>query len=137
MLRPFDTIEWVAHRVIGCAIEVHKTMGPGLLESVYRECLVAELQDRGMFVEWDRAVPIDYKTRRLKTPLKLDLLVERSVIVEIKAVAALHPIHEAQLITYLVLTGRQAGLLMNFNEILLKNGLRRLDHPTRYAKKKG
>ena len=89
-----------------------------------------------MFVESERAVPICYKAHRLKSPLRLDLLVERSVVVEIKAVKALHPIHEAQVITYLMLTGYQAGLLMNFNEILLKNGLRRVDHPTRYAKKK-
>jgi len=136
MLRPFDAIELVAHRVIGCAIEVHRTMGPGLLESVYRECLVAELQDRGLFVEWELAVPISYKTRRLKSPLKLDLLVERSLVVEVKAVDALHPLHDAQVITYLILTGHQAGLLMNFNEILLKNGLRRFDHPDRYAAKK-
>lgn len=136
MLRPFDAIEWLAHRVIGGAIEVHRTMGPGLLESVYRECLVAELQDRGMSVESERRVPINYKTHRLSSPLKLDLLVDDAVVVEVKAVEALHPVHEAQVITYLTLSGYQAGLLMNFNEILLKTGLRRLDHPDRYAAKK-
>ena len=88
-----------------------------------------------MFVESERPVPIAYKAHRLKSPLKLDLLVERSVVVEVKAVEALHSIHEAQLITYLMLTGHQAGLLMNFNEVLLKNGLRRMDHPNRYAAK--
>ena len=110
-------------------------MGPGLLEGVYRECLLAELRDNGQLVESEVWVPIDYKGRRLAYPLKLDLLVDRQVIVEVKAVEALHPIHEAQIITYLKLTGHPAGLLLNFNEILLKNGLRRFDHPDRYVKK--
>ena len=136
MLRPYDAIEAVAHSVIGCAIEVHRCMGSGLLEGVYRECLRAELCDRGLVVESEVWVPIDYKGRRLAYPLKLDLLVDRQVIVEVKAVEALHPIHEAQIITYLKLTGHPAGLLLNSNEILLKNGLRRFDHPDRYAKKK-
>ena len=134
MLRPFDAIEWVAHRVIGGAIEVHRTLGPGLLEAVYRECLTVELRDRGMLVECECAVPIVYKGRRVKCPLKIDLLVERSVVVEVKAVNRLHPVYDAQLITHLTLAGFQAGLLLNFNEVLLKNGLRRLDHPNRYAK---
>ena len=137
MLRPFDAVEWAAHRVIGCAIEVHKRMGPGLLEAVYKECMVVELRDRQMLVEREVLVPIAYKDRQLASPLKIDLLVERSVVVEVKAVEQLHAIHEAQVITYLKLTGHAAGLLMNFNEILLKNGLRRLDHPDRYAFKKG
>ena len=136
MLRPFDAVEWVAHRVIGCAIEVHRTIGPGLLESVYKECMVAELRDRRMLVECEVLVPIVYKDRRLANSLKIDLLVERSVVVEVKAVEQLHSIHEAQVISYLKLAGHAAGLLMNFNEILLKNGLRRLDHPDRYASKK-
>ena len=136
MLRPYDAIEALAHRIIGCAIEVHRSMGPGLLEAVYRECLLAELSDRGLSVESEVRVPIDYKGRRLASPLKLDVLVEHRFVIEVKAVDALHPIHEAQVITYLKLTGHQAGLLMNFNEILLKNGLRRLDHPDRYARKK-
>jgi GxxExxY protein len=133
MLRPFDRVEGVVHRVIGCAIEVHKVMGPGLLESVYRECLVMELRARGVGYEAEVRVPIAYKEQRLHAALRLDLLVEGCVVVEAKAVAALHPVHEAQVITYLKLTGCPAGLLMNFNEVLLKDGLRRLDHPERYA----
>jgi GxxExxY protein len=136
MIRPYDAIEGVAHQVIGCAIEVHRILGPGLLESVYQECLPLELTARGLFVETEVRVPIVYKEQKIATSLRIDLLVERSVVVEVKAIEALHPIHEAQLITYLVLTGYQAGLLMNFNEILLKNGLRRLDHPERYARRK-
>jgi GxxExxY protein len=136
MLRPFDAVEWVAHRVIGCAIEVHRIIGPGLLESVYKECMVCELRDRGMVVEREVRVPVVYKDRQVASSLKIDLLVERCVVVEVKAVEQVHSIHQAQIITYLKLTGHPAGLLMNFNEILLKNGLRRLDHPDRYAAKK-
>jgi len=77
MLRPYDAIESLAHQVIGCAIEVHRIIGPGLLESVYRECLVVELRDRRLAVECDVLVPIVYKDRKLLSPLKLDLLVER------------------------------------------------------------
>lgn len=136
MLRPYDAVEDVAHRVIGCAIEVHRIIGPGLLESVYKECLVIELRNRGLLVEREVPVPVVYKEQRLASPLKIDLLVERCIVVEVKAVEQLHSIHEAQVITYLKLTGKPAGLLMNFHEILLKNGLRRLDHPDRYAAKK-
>ena len=136
MLRPYDAIESLAHQVIGCAIEVHRIIGPGLLESVYRECLIVELRDRRLAVECDVLVPIVYKDRKLLSPLKIDLLVERTIVVELKAVERLHSIHEAQVITYLKLTGHPAGLLMNFNEVLLKSGLRRLDHPDRYLKRK-
>ena len=135
MLRPFDRIERIAHGVIGAAIEVHRLMGPGLLEGVYCDCLAVELGLRGFLVERDVRVPLLYKGQSINTPLKLDLLVDREVVVEVKAVESLHPVHEAQVITYLALSGYQAGLLMNFNEILLKNGLRRLDHPDRYRKK--
>ena len=136
MLRPYDVIEALAHQVIGSAIEVHRIIGPGLLESVYRECLVVELRERRLSVECDVLVPIIYKDRNLVSPLKIDLLVERCVVVEVKAVERLHSIHQAQVITYLKLTGHPAGLLMNFNEVLLRDGLRRLDHPDRYRKGK-
>ena len=110
MLRPFDAIERVAHGVIGAAIEVHRTLGAGLLESVYRQCLAVELRDRGFVVESEVTVPIVYKERRIASPLKLDLLVERCVVVEVKAVESLHPVHEAQVITYLMLAAiRQAS----------------------------
>ena len=136
MLRPYDAIESLAHRVIGCAIEVHRIIGPGLLESVYRECMIVELRERRLSVDCDALVPIVYKDRQLLSPLKIDLLVERCIVVEVKAVERLHSIHQAQVITYLKLTGHPAGLLMNFNEVLLKDGLRRLDHPDRYLRGK-
>ena len=128
-------IDALTELIIGCAIEVHKVLGPGLLESVYREPLLDELTARHVRVDVERRVPLYYKGRRLKTDLKLDLLAEDAIIVELKAVDQLHPIHSAQVITYLKLTGRPAGLLMNFNATTLRAGLRRLDHPNRYKKK--
>jgi GxxExxY protein len=135
MLRPYDDIERVANQVIGCGIEVHRILGPGLLESVYTECLISELRRRGLLAERDLCVPIIYKGERLGEMLKIDVLVEKCVVVELKAVEKLAPVHEAQVITYLKLSGCPAGLLMNFNSVLLRNGLRRLDHPDRYAEK--
>jgi GxxExxY protein len=135
MLRPYDDIERIAHQVIGCAIEVHRILGPGLLESVYKECLHRELRAHGLRAERERRVPIIYKGEQLDQILKIDLLVEQCVIVEVKALEKLAPVHEAQVITYLKLTGCPAGLLANFNSVLLRNGLRRLDHPDRYAAK--
>ena len=130
-----DEVDQLAERVIGCAIEVHRTMGPGLLESIYRECLVIELAANNLRVEHERAVPVDYKGRPLLARFRIDLLVERSLIVELKAIDAVRPVHKAQVITYLKLTGHPVGLLLNFNEVTLKNGLHRLEHPNRYAEK--
>jgi GxxExxY protein len=135
MIRPYTPLEGLTQRIIQCAIEVHRVLGPGLLESVYKECLIDELGRTGLTVEVEKAVPITYKDKRIGTNLILDILVDGQVIVELKAVESLHPVYEAQVITYLKLTGCPAGLLMNFNAVLLKDGLRRLDHPTRYAKK--
>ena len=135
-MRPFDDeMSALTERVIGCAIEVHRILGPGLLESIYRECLMMELSGGSMRFECERFVPIDYKGRRVRGGLKLDLLVEGCLVVELKAVEALHPVHSAQVLTYLRLTGFPAGLLMNFNVTSLRAGLRRLDHPDRYVKK--
>ena len=132
-----DVAIWaLTDRVIGCGIEVHKALGPGLLESVYRECLIAELAANQISFETERYVPIEYKGRRVRGFLKLDLLVEDSLVIELKAVESLHPIHKAQVITYLKLIGRPAGLLMNFNTTSLKFGLKRVDHPDRYRRKK-
>jgi len=134
---PDDSIiDDLAEKVIGCAIEVHRTLGPGLLESVYHECMLLELRRLNIPVQSERRVPFDYKGQRIKSRLKLDLVVDNMIIVELKAVERLHPIHSAQVITYLKLTGLPAGLLMNFNETTLKAGLKRLDHPDRYAKPK-
>lgn len=128
-------IETLTKKIIACAIEVHRTLGPGLLESVYRECMVIELTLEHLRVVSERHVPLVYKGHRIGSPLKLDLLVDDCIVVEVKAVERLHPIHLAQGITYLKLTGYPAGLVMNFNEPTLKAGLRRLDHPDRYLKK--
>ena len=136
MIRPYDEIEGITGRIIRCAIEVHSVLGPGLLESVYHECMLDELHAKGLKVETEKSVPIVYKGKRLESHLVIDILVEGRVVVELKAIEGLHPVHSAQVITYLKLTGCPAGLLINFNEVLLKNGLRRLDHPERYAQRK-
>lgn len=111
--------------VIGAAIEVHRALGPGLLESSYKECLCRELSVRGVPFERERALPLEYKGIRLECGYRLDLLVADSVVVEVKAVEALAPVHDAQLLTYMRLGGWQVGLLINFNVELLKQGIRR------------
>jgi GxxExxY protein len=131
-----DDIELLTERVIGCAIEVHRQMGPGLLESIYRECLLMELHAHGIAFECERRLPIAYKGSPLRTYLRIDLLVAQRLVVELKAVEALHPVHKAQVIAYLKLTGHPAGLLINFNEVTLRSGIRRLDHPELYARKR-
>jgi len=128
-------IDELTELVIGCAIAVHRAMGPGLLESVYRDCLVLELTCAGLRVAVEHRVPLEYRGQRIRSDLRIDLLVDGRVIVEIKAVDRLHPAHQAQLITYLKLTGCPAGLLLNFNAMSLRAGLKRLDHPGIYAEK--
>ena len=128
-------VEALTEKVIGCAIEVHRILGPGLLESVYRECMIIEMKREHLRVDVERHVALEYKGHSIRSALKLDLLVDDCVVVELKAVERLHPIHLAQVITYLKLTGYPAGLLMNFNATTLRAGLRRLDHPDRYSKK--
>jgi GxxExxY protein len=112
--------------VIGACIEVHRHLGPGLLESAYEECVAYELTTLGLRFERQLRVPLAYKGTRLECGYRLDFLVEGSLIVEIKCVDGLLPIHTAQLLTYLRLTGLPAGLLVNFREAVLKTGLRRL-----------
>ncbi|RJR36854.1 MAG: GxxExxY protein [Deltaproteobacteria bacterium] len=109
--------------VIGAAIEVHRTLGPGLLESAYEECLCHELQLRNLNFERQKSLPVVFKEIRLD---RLDLLVSNALVVEIKAVEALLPIHKAQLLTYLKLGGWNIGLLINFNVPALKNGIKRV-----------
>jgi GxxExxY protein len=109
------------------AIEVHRTLGgPGLLESVYEEAMAWELTEAGLVVERQVSVPIPYKGRMLASPMHVDLIVGGSVIVECKAVAECHPVFEAQLLTYLRLTGVKLGLLVNFGAIRVKDGIRRV-----------
>ena len=116
----------VTQQVIAAAIDVHRELGPGLLESTYEACLVFELAERGLRVERQKALPVTYKDVRIDCGYRIDLLVEGQVIVELKAVQALDPIHEAQLLSYLKLSDCHVGLLINFNVKLLKAGLRRL-----------
>ena len=115
----------VTGAVIGAAIEVHRALGPGLLESAYSQCLCRELTVRGVPYEREYPLPLAYKGIRLECGYRLDLLVAGSVVVEVKSVEALAPIHEAQLLTYMRLGGWHVGLLMNFNVEVLKHGIRR------------
>ena len=112
--------------VIGCAIEIHRALGPGLLESAYEACLCYELSQKGMLFKRQVSLPLSYKGVRLDCGYVMDLVVDDLVIVELKTVEKLLPIHEAQLITYLKLYGRSVGLLMNFNVALMKSGIKRL-----------
>lgn len=119
-------LDRLTEAVIGAAIAVHRELGPGLLESAYEACLAFELTDRGITVERQKECPVVYRGLTIDCGYRLDLLVEGKVIVELKAVEDLHPVHEAQLISYLKLTGCRVGLLINFHERILKQGLRRL-----------
>ena len=116
----------LSEQIIGAAIEVHRHLGPGLLESAYRRCLVHELGLRGLSVQTEVSLGIDYKGIRLASGYRLDIVVENKVVVEVKAVDALAPIHQAQLLTYLRLGGYQLGLLVNFNVPVLREGIKRL-----------
>jgi len=120
--------EELTGQIIGAAIEVHKQLGPGLLESTYQACLCHELELRGISFECQKPLPLEYKGTRLECGYRIDLLVAGLVIVEIKSVEALAPIHEAQLLTYLKLTGIKVGFLIKFNVVVLKEGIRRLVH---------
>lgn len=119
-------VNQITQSIIGAAIDVHKGLGPGLLESAYEECLCHELDLRKIAFERQKPVPIVYKGRTLNCGYRLDLLVEDLVVVEIKAVQELLPIHEAQLLTYLRLGSWKVGLLINFNVPLLKRGIKRV-----------
>lgn len=112
--------------IIGAAITVHRELGPGLLESAYEACLAFELVDRGLFVEKQKELPVVYRGFQVDCGFRLDLLVEGKVVVELKAVEKLHPIHEAQLLSYLKLSGCKVGLLLNFNVRMLRDGLKRM-----------
>ena len=118
-------INALSYEVIGAAIEVHRTLGPGLLESSYRECLCRELSLRNIQFKRECGLPLQYKGLRLDCGYRMDVLVADLVVVEIKAVEALAPIHDAQLLTYLRLGGWKVGLLINFNVVVLKDGIRR------------
>jgi GxxExxY protein len=112
--------------VIGRAIDVHRTLGPGLLESVYEAALVHDLLEFGLFVQHQVPVPMVYKTVHMEVGFRLDILVENKLVVEVKSVETLAPLHHAQTLTYLRLTGCKLGLLINFNTTLLKDGIHRI-----------
>ena len=115
----------ITDQIIGAAITIHRELGPGLLESTYEACVAYELVERGLRIEQQRVVPVHYRDVHLDCGYRIDLLVEGKVIVELKSVERLEPIHEAQLLTYLKLGGWKLGLLINFNVPLLKDGIRR------------
>ena len=125
-----DRKEWyindLSSKIIGASIEVHKDLGPGLLESSYEECLYYELQQKGLYVEKQKALPLSYKGVHLECGYRVDLLVERQVVIEIKSVESLNDVHLAQVLTYLKLSECKLGLLINFNVPLLKHGIKRI-----------
>lgn len=117
----------ISHKIIGAAIEVHKALGgPGLLESIYESCLCHELTLRGLNVKRQVIVPVHYKGSVVKDPLYLDVLVDGMVIVEVKSTEKLQPIHEVQLLTYLRLTNKKLGLMINFGQEYVKDGITRV-----------
>ena len=120
-----EKLNAITQTIIGAAIEVHRTLGPGLLESAYEACLAFELARREMAVEAQKPLPLIYHDIKLECGYRIDLLVARSVVVEVKSVEKLAPIHEAQTISYLKLSGCKVGLLINFNVCVLKDGIRR------------
>ena len=122
---PIMDINKITEKIIGCAIEVHKELGPGLLESAYEECLFYELQRAGLYAERQAPVPVIYKDIKLNCGYRIDILVENKVIIELKTVDTLIPVHEAQILTYMKFAKIETGLLINFNVTLLKNGLKR------------
>lgn len=121
-----DDLNSISGKIIEFAINVHKELGPGMLEGAYEVCLVHELVQHGFEVQRQVVLPIVYQGVRLDAGYRIDLLIEDSVIVELKAVEKLHPVHEAQLLSYLRMSDLRLGLLINFNEKLLKDGVRRV-----------
>lgn len=121
-----EALDRITLAIIQAAIEVHRILGPGLLESLYRECLVFELRERGLTVVAEDLVPILYKGKPLNGHYRIDLLVEDAVIVELKSIETVLPVHCAQVLTYLRLTEKRVGLLINFNVSYLRQGVRRI-----------
>jgi GxxExxY protein len=119
-------IERVAHEIVDAAFRIHAEVGPGLLESAYQTLMIYELKKRGLTVATEVAVPVVYEEVRLDAGYRLDVLVNDCVIVEIKAIEKLHPVHDAQLLTYLKLTKKRLGILINFNVKYIKDGIKRV-----------
>jgi GxxExxY protein len=116
----------IANQIIGCAIDVHKALGPGLLESAYQECLFYKLQQDGLVVEKEKSMPLVYEGIQLDVGYRIDLLVENKVVIEVKSTDGFKDIHLAQTLTYLKLGDYRLGLLINFNVVLLKQGIKRV-----------
>ena len=115
----------LTHQIISCAMEVHKILGPGLMESVYERCLYEEIKRKGLYIERQKVLPITYKGVLLDKEFIIDHLVEDKIVLELKSVEGILPVHEAQLVTYLKLSQKRLGLLINFNVAILKDGIRR------------
>lgn len=115
----------VTRKIIGCAIEVHKSLGPGLLESAYEECLAFELTKEGLNIARQKPVPVVYKDIKLECGYRIDILVENSVVIELKVVDEFNPVHFAQILTYMKFANKKVGLLLNFNVSVLKKGIKR------------
>jgi GxxExxY protein len=115
----------LSNKVIGCALEVHKALGPGLMESVYEKCLSFELTNSGLRNETQKALPVNYKDVQIDCGYRIDILVENKLIVELKSVDKVLPIHQSQILTYMKLAGVSTGLLLNFNVAKLKDGIKR------------
>ena len=120
----------LSRRIIGMAIDVHNSLGPGLLESAYKECLSYKLRKEGFFVEKEKSMPLYYEDVKLECGYRIDILVEKKVVIEIKSVDALNEVHFAQTLTYMKLGNFKLGLLINFNVSLLRDGIRRIINTT-------
>ena len=118
-------INKITEKIIGCAIEVHRELGPGLLESAYEECLAYELRQAGLNVERQVSVPVIYRDVKLDYGYRIDILVEKAVVIELKTVDVINPVHEAQILTYMKFSNKATGLLINFNVMRLKEGIKR------------
>ena len=116
----------LTNEIIGSAIEVHRNLGPGLLESTYEECMAFELMDRDLKIKRQHEIPVVYKGKQLEQNYRIDLLVNNQVIVELKSIKKIEPIHDAQLLTYLKLADKKYGLLLNFNVPVMRQGIKRL-----------
>ena len=121
-----EYVDKLSNQIIGLAIEVHRELGPGLLESAYQQCLALELSKADILFQFEKEIPINYKGIKLGCGFRADFIVDDCILIELKTVDKFLPIHEAQLITYLKLTGIHLGLLINFNVRLLKNGIKRM-----------
>lgn len=121
----FMEINEITKEVIGAAVEVHKQLGPGMLESAYEECLCYELENRGFSIQRQKPVPIVYKDIKLECGYRIDVLVDDTLVLELKSIDAIAPVHVAQILTYMRFANKKIDLLINFNVTVLKNGLRR------------